>query len=127
MPVADLDLELPPNHDQNRLLRAKIREWCSAEGYPVPYADDVVLVASELFSNAVAATVGDASITVGLVRHSDRALVRMMNEGEGFDPGSLPAPDPDRAGGRGIWLAKALGTLGVTQRQTKTIVTVVVG
>ena len=127
MPVADLELQLPPNHDQSRLLRARIREWCSVEGYPDLYADDVVLVASELFSNAVTATLGDASITVGLARHSDGAVVRMMNEGKGFDPGSLPAPHPDRAGGRGIWLAKALGTLGVTQRQTKTIVTVVVG
>ena len=125
--MADLELHLSPEHDQSRVLRAKIREWCAGEGYPDLYVDDVVLVASELFSNAVAATVGGASIIVGLARHPDGALVRMVNEGAGFDPASLPAPQPARAGGRGIWLANALGTLGVTQRRTKTIVTVVVG
>lgn len=125
--MADLELQLSPDHDQSRVLRAKTREWCSSEGYPDLYADDVVLVVSELFSNAVQATVGDASISVGLVRRPDGALVRIINEGEGFDPGSLSAPHADRAGGRGIWLAKALGTLSVTQRHTKTIVSVVVG
>ena len=127
MPVPDLELHLSPDHDQSRVLRAKIREWGSAEGYPEPYVDDVVLVASELFSNAVRATVGGAPITAGVERRTDGATVRMTNEGPGFDPDGLPAPHPDHAGGRGIWLAKALGTLGVTQRKTKTIVTVVVG
>ena len=127
VPDNELQLQLPPDHDQSRVLREKIREWCSAQGYPDPYVDDVVLVASELFSNAVQATIGDASITVGLTRRHDGALVRIINEGPGFDPGSLSAPRTDRAGGRGIWLAKSLGTLGVTQHQSTTIVSVVVG
>jgi anti-sigma regulatory factor (Ser/Thr protein kinase) len=127
VPVPDLELEFSPDHDQSRVLRAKIREWCSAEGYPDPYIDDVLLVASELFSNAVHASVGNASISVGVARHPDGALVRMTNVGPGFDPERVPVPHPDRVGGRGIWLAKTLGTLGVTQRQSKTIVTVVVG
>lgn len=127
MPVPELELQLSPDHGQSRVLRAKIREWGLAEGYSDLYVDDVMLVASELFSNAVQATTGDASITVALARHPDGALVRMTNEGPGFDPERVPAPYPDRVGGRGIWLAKALGTLGVTQRQSKTIVTVVVG
>lgn len=97
------------------------------EGYSGPYADDIVLVASELFSNAVRATIGDKQIMAGVARLEDKAVVRVVNEGPGFDPDSLPAPNPDRPGGRGIWLAKALGTLGVTQRQTTTVVTVVVG
>lgn len=125
--MPELELQLPPDHGQSRVLREKIREWGSVEGYPDLYVDDVVLVASELFSNAVHATTGDSSIIVGLARHLDGALVSMTNEGPGFDPELVPAPNPDRVGGRGIWLAKALGTLGVTQRQSKTIVTVVVG
>ena len=125
--VPDIELQLPPDHDQSRVLRARIREWCSAEGYPDPYVDDVVIVASELFSNAVQATIGDASITVGLARRQEGALVRIVNEGPGFDPESVSAPRTDLAGGRGIWLAKSLGTLGVTQHQSKTIVSVVVG
>ena len=127
VPVPDLELHLPPDHDQSGVLRAKIREWASAEGYPEPYVDDVVLIASELFSNAVRATVSGAPITAGIERRSDGAIVRMINEGPGFDPDVIPAPHPDRAGGRGIWLAKALGTLGVTQNRSKTIVTVVFG
>ena len=127
VPVPDLKLQLPPNQDQSRVLRAKIREWGSAEGYPAPYVDDVVLVASELFSNAVRATVGGATIMAGVERRTDGATVRMTNEGPGFDPDALSAPHSDDTGGRGIWLAKALGTLGVTQRKTKTIVTVIVG
>ncbi len=126
VPVPDLELLLPPDHDQNRVLRAKIREWCSTEGFAGELSDDVVLVASELFSNAVRATVGEEPITAELERHANGALVRMMNEGPGFDPDSLPAPDPARGGGRGIWVAKALGTVAVAQRKTKTIVTVLV-
>ncbi len=125
--MPDLELQLDPDHDQSRVMRAEIRKWCSAQGFPDPYVDDVVLVASELFSNAVQATVGDASITVGLARHPEGALVRMANEGPGFDPERVPAPHPGLGGGRGIWLAKALGKLLVTQHQSTTIVTVVVG
>lgn len=125
--MPDIELQLPPDHDQSRVLRERTRIWCSGEGFSGPYVDDVVLVASELFSNAVQATTGDASITVGLNRHHDGALVRITNEGPGFDPESLSAPNTERAGGRGIWLAKALGTLGVTQDQAKTVVSVVVG
>ena len=126
-PVPDLELFLSPDYDQSPMLRAKIREWCSTEGFSDLYSDDVVLVASELFSNAVRATVGAASITAGVEHHRGGALVRMMNEGPGFDPDALPAPNPQRGGGRGIWMAKALGTVAVAQRHTKTIVTVVVG
>ena len=125
VPVSDLELHLPPDNEQSRVLRAKIREWGSAEGYPDPFVDDVLLVASELFSNAVRATVGRASITAGIERNSDGAVVTMTNEGPGFDPDVIPAPHPDRAGGRGIWLAKALGTLKVTQQRSKTTVTVI--
>ena len=125
--MPDIELQLPPDHGQGRVVRQRTRDWCSAEGFSDPYVDDVVLVASELFSNAVHATTGDASITVGLNRHHDGALVRITNEGPGFDPETLSAPHIDRGGGRGIWLAKALGTLGVSQDQAKTVVSVVVG
>ncbi len=123
--MSDLELHLPPDNEQSRVLRAKIREWGSAEGYPDPFVDDVLLVASELFSNAVRATVGRATITAGIERKSDGAVVTMTNEGPGFDPDVIPAPNPDRAGGRGIWLAKALGALKVTQQRSTTTVTVI--
>lgn len=124
--MADLELHLPPDHDQSRVLRAKIREWCAVEGLAEPVSDDLVLVASELFSNAVRATVGGSPITAGVERRSEGALVRMTNHGPGFDPDSVPAPSPDRAGGRGIFLAKALGTIAVAQRLSQTIVTVLI-
>ena len=123
--MADLELRLSPRHDQSRDLRDTVRAWCSNEGYPESYVDDVVLVASELFSNAVRATVSDSWIVAAVERRFDKALVRMTNEGTGFDPDELVDPNVNIGGGRGIWLAKALGELGVTQRHTQTIVTVV--
>jgi anti-sigma regulatory factor (Ser/Thr protein kinase) len=124
--VPDLELKLIPENDQSRVLRARLREWCSDEGLPEPQVDDLVLVASELFSNAVRATVGEAPITAGFERQADGTLVRMVNEGSGFDPAQVAPPAPDRVGGRGISIAKALGTLAVAQRRTTTTVTVLV-
>ncbi len=124
--MPNLELHLAPDNDQSRVLRDRLRAWCSDEGYSEPLADDLLLVASELFSNAVRATVGEASITAGIERRASGTLVRMVNEGPGFDLANVLAPTADRAGGRGVSIAKALGTIEVAQRRTTTTVTVLV-
>ena len=124
--MPNLELHLAPENDKGSVLRDRLRAWCSDEGYAETLADDLLLVASELFSNAVRATVGAASITVDFERRAGGTLVQVVNEGPGFDLANVPAPTADRPGGRGVSITQALGTMAVAQHRTTTTVTVLI-
>ena len=89
-------------------------------------SEDVLLVLSELFSNAVNATSGSDPIDVQLSGTPPGGLeVTVTNTGRAFDIDRIPSPTLDRRGGRGLAIAQAIGSVDVRHRQGRT--TVVVG
>ena len=123
--MADLLLTFPLDDGQARLLRGEIREWCAGQGISQPLCEDVSLLASELFSNAVRASTGPSSIDVRVGRRPGALTVAVRNFGAGFDLASLPGPGPTRSGGRGIAIARLLGSVTVDQAGELTTVSVV--
>ena len=121
--MTDLELTVPADNSQAMMVRNAIRSWSIEEHLSVATIDDALLVASELFSNAVRASVG-SRIDVAIRASEDTIVIETANAGPGFDPAALPAPDPDRPGGRGIAISQALGALVVEQTGSTTVVRV---
>jgi anti-sigma regulatory factor (Ser/Thr protein kinase) len=124
--MPDLSLALPREDSQARHLREQIRIWAATVGIGERQLDDVLLVASELLSNAVRASDVGSSISVNFANSTLGVTVHMENTGPGFDIESLPLPSRQRHGGRGIAIMRALGTVAVIQEGTQTLVTAVI-
>ena len=149
--MTELHVTLPPDDANGAVLRERIRDWCRAEAVRSEACDDAELVASELFSNAVRATVragnGDRPgatgdpIDVRIRRIADqladpfdgragpdgrvdRVEISARNVGEAFDPRDFPPPSATRPGGRGLMIARALGVLSVAHSGRHTTVRV---
>ena len=89
--------------------------------------EDVLLVLSELFSNAVKATSGTHSIDVQLNgTAADGVEVNVTNTGLAFDLDRVPAPTLDRRGGRGLAIAQAIGSVHVRHSEGRTTVVVAI-
>jgi anti-sigma regulatory factor (Ser/Thr protein kinase) len=122
--VPDLHLQLSPDYRQGAAMRAAIHQWCAADSVSEELADNIVLIASELFTNAVKATTDGSLIRASVERNDAGVLITVANCGPGFDPSLLAVPSPEVAGGRGIAISKAIGKVSVSQEQSTTIVTV---
>ena len=48
----------------------------------------------------------DLSVHLDIVEEDSRCVIRVRDEGEGFDPASLEMPDCETLGGRGVCLIK---------------------
>ena len=108
-----------------RTLRADVRQWLLSVGSDEGRIDDVLLVLSELFSNAVRATVGQANVSVTVTRQAgspDEVTVAVANVGEPFDLSTLSPPAPEREGGRGLAIASSLGSVRVLRHAKRTVV-----
>jgi anti-sigma regulatory factor (Ser/Thr protein kinase) len=122
--VPDLLLSLTCDDKQARYLREQIRKWGARESLTNLQVDDLMLVASELLSNAVRASDAETCIDVVVSNSPAGVSVRMQNTGLGFDVDSLPAPSLRSFGGRGIAIMRALGAVSVEQDSGETVVTV---
>ena len=67
--------------------------------------DDMQLLVSEVVTNGIRH--GDGDIDLEVLLNDSRALVRCVDTGPGFDPGS-PAPHADGSGGYGLMLVDRL-------------------
>ena len=111
-------------------LRASARTWMEANGLGRDAREDVLLVISELFSNAVnavKAVSGTDAIEVHLHAASAGGLeVTVTNTGSAFDLDRVPAPTIDRRGGRGLAIAQAIGSVQVRHTEGRTTVAVAI-
>ncbi len=48
----------------------------------------------------------DLSVHLDIVEEDDRCVIRVRDEGDGFDPGEVEMPDCETLGGRGVCLIK---------------------
>lgn len=120
----DLFLSLPRDDRQAGYLREQIRIWSTLVRLSRQQLDDLLLVASELLSNAVRAADADSVIDVCVEWSETGVSVRVGNRGPGFDLESLPEPSRTRHGGRGIAIMRALGTVTVKHVVHQTVVNV---
>jgi anti-sigma regulatory factor (Ser/Thr protein kinase) len=85
--------------------------------------DDVLLVLSELFTNAVEASVPDETVSVCVELTDPCVLVSVSNVGASFEPAYRMASSA-QVGGRGLGIVRALGHTSVVHSAGVTTVTV---
>lgn len=122
--VNDLILSFSRDDRHAKFLRARVRLWSAEEHLPETQLQDVLIVASELLSNAVRAAVSETTIAVCLMHTAEAVCVQVTNIGTGFDINEIPVPSHERVGGRGLAIMRALGVVAVSQIDEKTVVTV---
>ena len=120
-----LQLSIDAQHANGPSVRAAARQWLRDARVGRDIHEDVLLVLSELFSNAVNASRASAPVEISLEPRPDAAIVvSVTNVGLAFDLERVPAPTLDRRGGRGLAIARAIGALDVRHRSGRTTVSV---
>lgn len=70
--------------------------------------DDLEIAVTEACANVVRHATGTETFEVSLDVAEDHCSIDVRDEGPGFDPGALGAPDPGSEHGRGLFLIHAL-------------------
>ncbi|HTE60799.1 MAG TPA: anti-sigma factor RsbA family regulatory protein [Solirubrobacteraceae bacterium] len=107
-PVPLADLRPVPLADGARQFREQLLRELAAAGIAPARADEFVLAASEVFSNARRHGAGPPELRVGLV--DERFVCEISDRGHGVDDplaGYLP-PKPGDPAGAGLWIARQL-------------------
>lgn len=118
-----LTISISADYAKGHQLRSSARAWLDTQNVSAEDRDDIVLVLSELFSNAVRASDGSSEVDVTLSRSSSSVVVvEVANSGQGFELDQVRAPSAEREGGRGLAIAAVLGTLRVHRRDRHTVV-----
>ena len=117
-----LTISIAADYGAGSRVRRSARTWLDAQDVTPEDRDDILLVLSELFANAVRASDGFSEVDVSLSRGSGSVVVEVVNSGQAFELDTVRLPTPDRAGGRGLAIAAALGTLQVHRRDRHTVV-----
>jgi len=111
---AALQLSLQRNVNAPGIARAAVAELCDEHGFEQPLRQTVVLLVSEVVSNAVLHSSGPEDAPIGLsAAVADEAVrIAVTDAGAGFTP---TARDPERVeGGYGLYLVeKAASRWGV--------------
>lgn len=87
--------------DARRLIRSAMRSWGQ-----IDVADDAVLIASELVTNAVTHAQTDSEITVRLLSPDGQVRIEVADGCE--QAPAATEPDPDGASGRGMAMVASL-------------------
>lgn len=119
-----LSLTLPADAHHAVVLRDRIRAWFDRTTFANLFREDVLLVTCELFSNAVRAADSGSTIEIALADGRNGVLVSVTNTGPPFSLAMVRPPSADQPGGRGILIAKALGTVFADHRGGVTTVRV---
>lgn len=70
--------------------------------------EDLEIAVTEACANVVRHASGAQTFEVSLDVAEDHCSIDVRDEGTGFDPGTLRAPDPGSEHGRGLFLIRAL-------------------
>lgn len=109
-----LTLTLPSDLRLLAVARCFIEAACRAGGLDPKTTDAVVLATHEAANNVIRHAHHhrpDAQLQIQCVLDGDAVEVRVLDEGEPFDPNQLPDLDPSddcRIGGRGLFLMRSL-------------------
>jgi anti-sigma regulatory factor (Ser/Thr protein kinase) len=109
-PNAPLQIALPRDVDAPAIARAAVTELCREHSIDGPVRQNVVLLVSEVVSNAVLHSSGPHDAPIRLTASIGEGAVRITvtDAGEGFTPGER---DPTRRdGGYGLFLLQKAAT-----------------
>lgn len=109
----NLNASFPADNAHAFDLRQLLRGWCTLHHVPSEACDDVLLVATELFTNGVSAARPGSVVAVS-VALQDAMILTVANDGTPFEIESLSPPSVDQVGGRGLLITQAIGTLSVS-------------
>jgi anti-sigma regulatory factor (Ser/Thr protein kinase) len=98
-------LQLAPQPGQLRHVRALVEVWSEVVGVDW---DSLPLVATELLSNALAASPADQSIELVLDNAGDVVSVSVADAGSGLKSSSFAPPPPTSQRGRGLAIVDRL-------------------
>lgn len=103
---APLDERLPTQPIAAYVARTVVRPWLEDQHLDGWVAEDVVLVVSELVTNAARVAVDHVDLRVW--RTPSTVVVEVTDDGEGFvpPPDSTLRPAPQAEAGRGLWLVQ---------------------
>lgn len=87
--------------DARSFVRDTLADWGQ-----LTHVDDVVLMASELVTNAVLHGSGEVGVALALA--DDHVRVEVVDDGESTFPSRAAAPGPDALEGRGLAIVDAL-------------------
>jgi anti-sigma regulatory factor (Ser/Thr protein kinase) len=108
--AAELRLELARDHEAPFMARAGVREFCQLHEIDGDARANVLLLVSEIVTNAVLHSAGDGSSTIRLSAQVDREIIRIdvADHGCGFTP---KIRDPAQAGrGYGLFLVDRIAS-----------------
>ena len=113
-----------PRASELAAMRAVLRPYLDSLGVSPSGCDDMVLVATELASNAIEASGGKKEIRLRASVEHDAVTVELDDDGAGFElPTMQDAPPTAQERGRGLWLARTLtNELTVQRRRGRTVV-----
>jgi anti-sigma regulatory factor (Ser/Thr protein kinase) len=104
--VARLELQLPQTTDSVRRARRTIAAFLDPSDVPGSVVDDLLLLVSELVTNAVVHAGSPA--VVSLDADLERIKVAVADRDAGGSPGTGTEPDPSSSSGRGVLLVDRL-------------------
>jgi serine/threonine-protein kinase RsbW len=106
--ILRMTLSLPSDASYVPIVRALSATLMGQLGVVGEDVDDTSLVIGEICGNVVrhAHTNPRTRYVVEIDYHAEHVLVTVIDGGQGFDRGAVPPPDPDRAGGWGLWLVE---------------------
>jgi PAS domain S-box-containing protein len=110
------------------LARHFFGDWLAHQPADPGCRDDLLVMVSELCTNAVREATAEAgSVVLRAWDHGDALIVEVEDDGNGMDPDAIPTderlPDPDAPEGRGLFLVQALADeVEVQPRESGTVV-----
>jgi anti-sigma regulatory factor (Ser/Thr protein kinase) len=112
-----------PRTSELAAMRAVLRPYLESLGVSPSGCDDMLLIATELASNAIEASGGN-EIRLRARVTRDAVTVELDDDGAGFElPPKRAAPPTEQERGRGLWLARTLtNELTVQRRGGRTVV-----
>ena len=102
-----------PNDAKVSLARHFFADWLSHQPADPDCRDDLLVMVSELCTNAVREATGTTGgVSLRAWAEGDSLVVEVEDDGEGLDAGTIPGddhlPDPESVTGRGLFLVQAL-------------------
>ncbi|MFZ4583957.1 MAG: ATP-binding protein [Acidimicrobiia bacterium] len=130
----DISICFPADSRELHAVRATVAGWLAGEGLLSPIADEFVLIASELATNAIQVSQGpDSEVRLTAWREAHCIAMDVDDDGPGFEAGVLMAgpnqltglklPPPSAVRGRGLPIVEAfVHSFSVSRHGGRTIV-----
>jgi len=105
---ATIALRLPRDAASVPLIRQMLDGTLRSLGVDPQIRDDIELMLTEACSNVIRHTEPSDDYTVSAAVLDDRCVIKVIDNGEGFDPNKIIDPEPGAEHGRGLLIMRAL-------------------